>query len=959
MRASRPTTVVHDTFSTSSELGEYLTEGGVDISGWGLGKAKTVDNLFDEVRARESTLQLLGEKVYRCLQVVKLVVRLPGVADRHLYCYSQRMADGRMRDRNVLPSEKMYAGEVAVHAAARAVLEELGSIREIRRDFIDVLLQTHVTWDEIVDSPSFPKLTTQYTLHQVEVVVPGLSPQAFSTTEGKKEHFWQWIADRDDDLRHKEAVADTVVKPLSAEELAAVTVEEAAAAAALWEEVATDDDEEAGDNPVLYSASLQQQQPSPYSSFKRPVSHAPPPPPPQSQPPPQLQPPPQSQWQPHSQAPQQSRPQQDAAIVGADAEAATGAYGAFAAVGSKAPTAFADASPATDPWIVGANGSSPFVHSLFAAYTQPPEAALAASEMDGGSVGHAAATGGNGAAGSGAAGSGAAEASHERRAALPSFSPIWVSEPTAEYAPATAPPAAASRTDHARDGATDGSEAGESSFTRRQRQQRGPSATSVAASIAASVTAAAVQAESEAAPRRSSELWQLSSNPIQSLLPSLIWHPMDGHSPSAAPLGSAMSAAMFAASSSDVHGEAAAEQSIDALRARADTHNAAQYGARETWAVPLRRSTPSPSSSSQGSTGALLRDSLTGSPLASPKASPKGESRRLSGLAQPQPAHRSPRGVRGPSRNYFAPLTDAQLGASTAVPSYGESAAVGSQNDRDGAYPAGVNGYGSSHFGSLHSRGNVLTGAPTPRSARHMRPASAQTVLNGATPFTAAPPPGRHLLAGAIDEPKVESGSRRVELIEEARLARRRRWHSAEQAISPPSFRRFLSPDLKIGELREEVYASGGSTPSKLLRPSARNPPELRNTYASASTASGPRRGAEAGARGADAVTDPDAALTFEEKMLAAERTTRTAPPQALPPTTLRGERVYEHAFSLGKGMATLSASTPMTILRRFCSERGFGLEDLGSAGTDSDLRWALYKLLQVRALGWRPWLRS
>ena len=35
-------------------------------------------------------------------------------------------------------------------------------------------------------------LDTQYRLHQIEAVVEGLPDGSFSTTEGAKEHFWEW-----------------------------------------------------------------------------------------------------------------------------------------------------------------------------------------------------------------------------------------------------------------------------------------------------------------------------------------------------------------------------------------------------------------------------------------------------------------------------------------------------------------------------------------------------------------------------------------------------------------------------------------------------------------------------------------------------------------------------------------------------------------------------------------------
>ena len=46
--------------------------------------------------------------------------------DRHNIYYQQTMDDGRVRERNLLPSEKAFAGERARVAVLRCLCEELG-----------------------------------------------------------------------------------------------------------------------------------------------------------------------------------------------------------------------------------------------------------------------------------------------------------------------------------------------------------------------------------------------------------------------------------------------------------------------------------------------------------------------------------------------------------------------------------------------------------------------------------------------------------------------------------------------------------------------------------------------------------------------------------------------------------------------------------------------------------------
>ena len=142
--------------------------------------------------------------------VVKLVVRESAGAlreglgtYRHLVCHQQRMADGRLRPRNQLPSEKLFDGEDPVLAATRCTKEELGAAISDPQSNVKVYPETLVEWNEVTDSPSFPELHTFYRLIQVDTLIRGLPSDAFSTVEGKKEHFWEWRVDADDDLRRR------------------------------------------------------------------------------------------------------------------------------------------------------------------------------------------------------------------------------------------------------------------------------------------------------------------------------------------------------------------------------------------------------------------------------------------------------------------------------------------------------------------------------------------------------------------------------------------------------------------------------------------------------------------------------------------------------------------------------------------------------------------------------------
>jgi len=201
--------VIKGTFTEHQQLATWLNYHGVDTTGWGKRKAKSIKDLFNELQKRESTLQLLGGKVFRCLGVVKMIVRQPGRPNRHLACYQQKMPDGRVRERNLLPSEKMFDGEVAYDAAMRGCSEEFASVLPVgnKLSHVDLNNDSLLEWHETTDSPSFPNLTTQYAMHQMTAIIKGLPSSSFTTTEKQGEsetcHYWEWRQDSRSDLRYK------------------------------------------------------------------------------------------------------------------------------------------------------------------------------------------------------------------------------------------------------------------------------------------------------------------------------------------------------------------------------------------------------------------------------------------------------------------------------------------------------------------------------------------------------------------------------------------------------------------------------------------------------------------------------------------------------------------------------------------------------------------------------------
>ena len=118
-----------------------------------------------------------------------------------------KSGDTRKR-RDLMPSEKLSHGEDVMVCAERCVMEEL-SIAD--RERIDLVAASHIAWVEIVVSPSFPDLMTQYRLHQVECFLIGLPQGPFETDEaGGMRHYWEWREDTPNvPRRWRDALAQT------------------------------------------------------------------------------------------------------------------------------------------------------------------------------------------------------------------------------------------------------------------------------------------------------------------------------------------------------------------------------------------------------------------------------------------------------------------------------------------------------------------------------------------------------------------------------------------------------------------------------------------------------------------------------------------------------------------------------------------------------------------------------
>ncbi len=172
------------------ELRELLVSGGIDVNSWGMGTAKSVRDLWNEICEGDASIEI--EPLVRLVSVVEVEIRK---GDYVLKEAEQELRDGRRRVRNMLPSEKMRRGEDAVAAAVRCMSQEFG----INGRDVDVIRSSAKPRESIQDSPSYPGLKSRYTIYKIEVEVRGLPEEEFWTEEAEsgrldpvRRHRWVW-----------------------------------------------------------------------------------------------------------------------------------------------------------------------------------------------------------------------------------------------------------------------------------------------------------------------------------------------------------------------------------------------------------------------------------------------------------------------------------------------------------------------------------------------------------------------------------------------------------------------------------------------------------------------------------------------------------------------------------------------------------------------------------------------
>lgn len=175
-------------------LKAQLQNNGIDLSKWGQGDAKTVEQLFEEIEEGETELikDIDGKLVRKVLCVGADIYYTDGDKTFRLKEEKQMFADGRVRVRDFgrAVSEKMKFGEYSHDAMVRGIQEELGISSNVSLQEIETVVETK-------DSPSYPGLTSNYVVDvfKVELVPRQYKPEGYvEERDGLTTYFvWEQI----------------------------------------------------------------------------------------------------------------------------------------------------------------------------------------------------------------------------------------------------------------------------------------------------------------------------------------------------------------------------------------------------------------------------------------------------------------------------------------------------------------------------------------------------------------------------------------------------------------------------------------------------------------------------------------------------------------------------------------------------------------------------------------------
>lgn len=191
MRIKTKHSSAHSSQLTKSELKDLLLENKIPLEQWGVGEAKTLNDLYSEIRHGESMLEInRSDKLVRNVGIVKIDVFYKDETGTYKLVEDyQEFYDGRRRTlQHECPvGEKIKPHETPIQAFERALREELAIMHPIPGRATRARIITKV-------SKSYPGLISCYREHRFTVTIPKkyYNIEGYVETDGTRKTYFSW-----------------------------------------------------------------------------------------------------------------------------------------------------------------------------------------------------------------------------------------------------------------------------------------------------------------------------------------------------------------------------------------------------------------------------------------------------------------------------------------------------------------------------------------------------------------------------------------------------------------------------------------------------------------------------------------------------------------------------------------------------------------------------------------------
>jgi myosin-light-chain kinase len=179
---------------------EAMLKEHIDVSTFGKGQAKTIDELIHECQVGASQLMLDATAYKRVVRVVEIVLLRIRANSKFLVQVSETYKDGRERtDVHQIPGTKKLPHENAMQTAKR-VLETRLQMRAEKGCHVILQPSSLESFEEEEVSPHFPGLTTVYRKEIIEGIATGTSSQIsqkFQTNDQGTAFGWDWFDEKE------------------------------------------------------------------------------------------------------------------------------------------------------------------------------------------------------------------------------------------------------------------------------------------------------------------------------------------------------------------------------------------------------------------------------------------------------------------------------------------------------------------------------------------------------------------------------------------------------------------------------------------------------------------------------------------------------------------------------------------------------------------------------------------